>query len=76
MRANVAETHLVETLYMTSWHGSPPTVILSWISRSFEPKLLPSMVSRVPPSSGPAFGWIWRVSGRGESDCLRVSQDD
>jgi len=52
-------THLVETLYITSWHGSPPTEILSWISRSFEPKLLPSIVSKVPPSNGPLVGWIW-----------------
>lgn len=54
-----ANTHLVETLYMTSWHCSPPTRILSWISRSFEPKFEPSIVSRVPPSSGPQVGWIW-----------------
>lgn len=49
-------THLVLTLYMTSWHGLSPTEILSWISRSLAPKLLPSIVSSVPPSMGPEFG--------------------
>lgn len=66
-----ADTHLVLTLYIIKWHGSPATLIRSWISRSLEPKLLPSIVIRVPPSSGPELGRIWLASGA-EFGCIGV----
>lgn len=49
---------LTETSYSTSVQGVSPMCILPRTSSSFKPKLLPSIVTNVPPSIGPLKGFI------------------
>lgn len=58
--------HLEETSYRSSRtaHGTPATVTEWTMSSAFWPRLDPEMVTRVPPSSSPDSGSIWRKHGR------------
>jgi len=53
---NVYLSHLTDTLYSTGVHGIPPIATLSLISSRLDPKLDPSMATKVPPSMGPDNG--------------------
>lgn len=46
----------IDTLYSIGTHGIPPIDTRSLISSNDEPKLEPSIETRVPPSTGPEIG--------------------
>lgn len=56
----VRHTILTDTSYCISSHGVSPMLIFPLTSSSFKPKLLPSIVTSVPPSIGPLSGLIWK----------------
>jgi len=56
----VRHTILTDTSYCISSHGVSPMLIFPLTSSSFKPKLLPSIVTSVPPSTGPLSGLIWK----------------
>lgn len=48
--------YLTETEYSNGTQSTPPIAILSLISSTLIPKFDPSIVTRVPPSTGPDSG--------------------